>query len=233
MSRIAAIIACSPSSSRSAAPPRRGGCSPASRSATGRSRSATSAARPCDTLKCTPRGSVREARPGQRRGHEREARRRRGHGRQALPERRGRGPAGRRRGGPARDPGGRGGRRAGRRRRRDRARRWPTGRSTRATSRASHGRFRVSVPPVDPGDCWSGEPVGLAAEEAGASIGEDLVARHPRRRAGRSAGSPSPCATRRTPSRFVLAGCNPTNQSSEARDVGFRYAVLALALDPS
>ena len=44
----------------------------------------------------------------------------------------------------------------------------------RDTARFS-GRFRVTVPAVGARDCWSGEPVGLAAEQAGADISGDLV----------------------------------------------------------
>ena len=96
----------------------------------------------------------------------------------------------------------------------------------RDTARFS-GRFRVSVPAVEPRECWSGEPVGLAPEQAGADIAGDLVLATPdsawperslaftvRGSAGRS--------------RFVLAGCNVTTVKTDAVDVGFRYAVIDL-----
>ena len=89
------------------------------------------------------------------------------------------------------------------------------------------GRFRVSVPAVEPRECWSGEPVGLAPEQAGADIAGDLVLVTPdsawperalaftvRGSAGRS--------------RFVLAGCNVTATKTDAVDVGFRYVVIDL-----
>jgi hypothetical protein len=90
-----------------------------------------------------------------------------------------------------------------------------------------HGRFRVSLPAVPAGECWSGEPVGLAAEEAGADISGDLVLvtpddAWPERELAFTVRNSS------NRSRFVLAGCNATGRASEARDVGFRYAVVEL-----
>jgi hypothetical protein len=96
----------------------------------------------------------------------------------------------------------------------------------RDTARFS-GRFRVSVPAVEPRACWSGEPVGLAPEEAGADIAGDLVLATPdsawpeRALAFTVRGSASR-------SRFVLAGCNVTTAKTEPVDVGFRYAVIDL-----
>jgi hypothetical protein len=89
------------------------------------------------------------------------------------------------------------------------------------------GRFRVSVPKVPRDTCWSGEPVGLAPEQAGADISGDLVLVTPdaswpeRQLAFTVRGS----ATR---SRFVLAGCNATATDSDPVDVGFRYVVIDL-----
>jgi hypothetical protein len=88
-------------------------------------------------------------------------------------------------------------------------------------------RFRVSVPIVPSQECWSGEPVGLAAEQAGADISGDLVlvtpdASWPERSLAFSVrGSASR-------SRFVLAGCNVTRTATTAVDVGFRYVVIDL-----
>ena len=95
---------------------------------------------------------------------------------------------------------------------------------SRDTARFS-GRFRVTVPAVADGDCWSGEPVGLAPEQAGADIAGDLVLVTPdaawpeRKLAFTVRGS----ANR---SRFVLAGCNATRAASGPVEVGFRYAVI-------
>jgi hypothetical protein len=89
------------------------------------------------------------------------------------------------------------------------------------------GRFRVSIPAVVDHDCWSGEPVGLAPEAAGADISGDLVLVTPdsawpeRSLAFTVRGS----ANR---SRFVLAGCNMTRATTEAVEVGFRYVVIDL-----
>ncbi len=89
------------------------------------------------------------------------------------------------------------------------------------------GRFRVTVPPVQHQDCWSGEPVGLAPEQAGADISGDLVlvtpdSAWPERQLAFTVRS---SANR---SRFVLAGCNPTGTPSDEVEVGFRYIVIDL-----
>jgi hypothetical protein len=89
------------------------------------------------------------------------------------------------------------------------------------------GRFRVTVPAVADHDCWSGEPVGLAPEQAGADISGDLVLVTPdaswpeRSLAFTVRGS----ANR---SRFVLAGCNATEAATTEVEVGFRYVVIDL-----
>ena len=89
------------------------------------------------------------------------------------------------------------------------------------------GRFRVTVPKVVRNTCWSGEPVGLAPEQAGADVAGDLVLVTPdaswpeRQLAFTVRGS----ATR---SRFVLAGCNVTAADTDAVEVGFRYVVIDL-----
>ena len=89
------------------------------------------------------------------------------------------------------------------------------------------GRFRITVPRVDPGKCWSGEPTGLAPEQAGADISGDLVLVTP------AEGWPekSLAFTARNSandSRFVLAGCNVTTAAVQSFEVGFRYAVVAI-----
>ena len=89
------------------------------------------------------------------------------------------------------------------------------------------GRFRVTVPAVAARDCWSGEPVGLAAEQAGADISGDLVLATPdsswpeRSLAFTVRGSANK-------SRFVLAGCNVTSAATTEVEVGFRYVVIDL-----
>ena len=89
------------------------------------------------------------------------------------------------------------------------------------------GRFRVTVSAVAPGTCWSREPVGLAAEQAGADISGDLVLATPdsswpeRSLAFTVRGSANK-------SRFVLAGCNVTSAATTEVEVGFRYVVIDL-----
>ena len=89
------------------------------------------------------------------------------------------------------------------------------------------GRFRVTVPAVAARDCWSGEPVGLAAEQAGADISGDLVLATPdsswpeRSLAFTVRGSANKA-------RFVLAGCNVTSTATSEVEVGFRYVVIDL-----
>jgi hypothetical protein len=87
------------------------------------------------------------------------------------------------------------------------------------------GRFRVAVPIVLPNTCWSGEPVGLAPELAGADISSDLVVVTPDEAwPERSLSFTQRNSANR--SRFVLAGCNVTDEATPAVDVGFRYAVI-------
>ncbi len=89
------------------------------------------------------------------------------------------------------------------------------------------GRFRVQVPAIASGSCWSGEPTGLAPEAAGADISQDLVLVTP------DSGWPEDklAFTVRNSalrSRFVLAGCNRTISQVPAFEVGFRYVVIDL-----
>jgi len=87
------------------------------------------------------------------------------------------------------------------------------------------GRFRVNVPAVGPQKCWSGEPVGLAPEAAGADISADLVLVTPDSAwpEDKLAFTVRASANR---TRFVLAGCNVTGTSTAPVDAGFRYAVI-------
>jgi hypothetical protein len=90
-----------------------------------------------------------------------------------------------------------------------------------------YGRFRITVPQVAAGTCWSGEPAGLAPEQAGANISQDLVIATP------DAGWPEDrlgftVRNSANTSRFVLAGCNRTGQAQPTFEVGFRYVVIDL-----
>jgi hypothetical protein len=89
------------------------------------------------------------------------------------------------------------------------------------------GRFRVTVPQVNRDQCWSGEPVGLAPEQADADISSDLVVVTPDESWPESqlAFTVRNSANRR---RFVLAGCNTTATATTEVEVGFRYMVVDL-----
>ena len=89
------------------------------------------------------------------------------------------------------------------------------------------GRFRITIPQVEPTTCWSGEPTGLTPEIAGADISQDLVLVTP--------GDTWPQATlaftvrnSANPSRFVLAACNVTRTAVPQFEANFRYVVIDL-----
>jgi hypothetical protein len=89
------------------------------------------------------------------------------------------------------------------------------------------GRFRIDVPAVTAGSCWSGEPTGLAPELAGADISQDVLlvtpdSRWPEDRLSFTVRNSA------NPMRFVLAGCNRTMTDVPAFEVAFRYVVIDL-----
>lgn len=89
------------------------------------------------------------------------------------------------------------------------------------------GRFRIEIPDVQPGTCWSGEPTGLTAEQAGADISQDVVlvtpdSRWPEDRLSFTVRNSA------NPTRFVLAGCNRTGMKVDRFEVAFRYVVIDL-----
>jgi hypothetical protein len=87
------------------------------------------------------------------------------------------------------------------------------------------GQFSVVLPPVLPSQCWSGEPVGLAPERAGANINKDVVLVTP----GQQWPDKQLSLTVRqsgNPSRFVLIGCNPTTVSFKGATVLFNYVII-------
>ena len=89
------------------------------------------------------------------------------------------------------------------------------------------GRFRIDVPAVAQGTCWSGEPAGLAPELAGADISQDVVlvtpdSRWPEDRLAFTVRNSA------NPMRFVLAGCNRTMAEVPAFEVAFRYVIIDL-----
>ena len=89
------------------------------------------------------------------------------------------------------------------------------------------GRFRIEIPSIDGGQCWSGEPAGLAPELAGADISQDLVLVTPDMHwpEDKLAFTARNSALR---SRFVLAGCNRTGGTVAGFEVGFRYLIIDL-----
>jgi hypothetical protein len=89
------------------------------------------------------------------------------------------------------------------------------------------GRFRIDVPAVARGTCWSGEPAGLAPELAAVDISQDLVlvtpdSRWPEDRLAFTVRNSA------NPMRFVLAGCNRTTGDVPAFEVAFRYLIIDL-----
>ena len=87
------------------------------------------------------------------------------------------------------------------------------------------GQFSVAVPVVPARSCWSGEPVGLAAERAHANINKDVVLVTP----GPQWPDKKLSLTVRQSgnvSRFVLIGCNPTDGASDAATVLFNYVIV-------
>jgi hypothetical protein len=89
------------------------------------------------------------------------------------------------------------------------------------------GRFRIQIPDVQKGTCWSGEPAGLTPELAGADISQDVVlvtpdSRWPEDRLAFTVRNSA------NPTRFVLAGCNRSDMDVPTFEVGFRYMVIDL-----
>ena len=89
------------------------------------------------------------------------------------------------------------------------------------------GRFRIAVPAISAGTCWSGEPAGLTPELAGADISQDLVLVTPDTR-WRHPQLSYTVRISANPTRFVLAGCNRTVSRVDGFEVGFRYVVIDL-----
>jgi hypothetical protein len=87
------------------------------------------------------------------------------------------------------------------------------------------GRFRVEIPEIAAGACWSAAPAGLAPEVAGADISQDLVvvtpgADWPDRALSFTVSNDGEVG------RFVLQACNPGAAAHPAFEVGFRYMVI-------
>jgi hypothetical protein len=89
------------------------------------------------------------------------------------------------------------------------------------------GRFRSTVPAIPPGSCWSGEPAQLAPEQAGADISADVVLVTPDDTWDERRVTFAVRASEH-PSRFVMSGCNLSDDVVEPHDVSFSYVVLGL-----
>jgi hypothetical protein len=95
-----------------------------------------------------------------------------------------------------------------------------------------YGRFQLSdsIPALNHGQCWSGVPAGLAAEQAGADISRDVVLVTP------DASWPQDNltltvkveSTQARNGRFVLAACNAGSGATTALKPSFSYAIIGL-----
>jgi hypothetical protein len=93
-----------------------------------------------------------------------------------------------------------------------------------------YGRFQLKdpIPALPEGDCWSGVPSGLAAEQANADISQDLVivtpdASWPQNQLTLTVKTESTTVKR---GRFVLAACNVGDGATTAFRPSFRYLVV-------
>jgi hypothetical protein len=95
------------------------------------------------------------------------------------------------------------------------------------------GHFTAPVGAMNPGDCWRGDPVGLAPERSRADIARDVILVTP------STGWPDPsdhqgltfaARASTTPGRFTLMICNETDArvpaSGASFSVTFNYVVI-------
>jgi hypothetical protein len=89
------------------------------------------------------------------------------------------------------------------------------------------GHFTIHVGPVVGGQCWRGDPVGLAPERSHASITGDmvLVTPGPNWPDAPTAGLTLTAHPSTTPGRFTLVACNPTSTLVNG-DFTFNYVVI-------
>lgn len=89
------------------------------------------------------------------------------------------------------------------------------------------GHFSITVGPIGPGECWQGDPVGLAPERSAADISSDLIEVTP----GSAWPSTLTFAARvsTTPSRFTILACNPQRSAGVgATSVRFNYVIIGV-----
>jgi hypothetical protein len=84
--------------------------------------------------------------------------------------------------------------------------------------------------PISPGECWSAEPVGLAAERAGSDISQDVVLVTPGPQWPDKKLTLTVRQSNRS-SRFVLIACNPLNYGVDnevppGMQVSFNYVIV-------
>jgi hypothetical protein len=86
------------------------------------------------------------------------------------------------------------------------------------------GHFSITLGTVKPGQCWQGDPVGLAPERSRADISSDVIKVTP----GAAWPSALTFAARvsTTPSRFTILACNPTAVAAGAIAVPFNYVII-------
>jgi hypothetical protein len=94
------------------------------------------------------------------------------------------------------------------------------------------GRFQLSdsIPALNHGECWSGVPAGLAAEQADADISRDVVLVTPDAswQQDQLTLTVKVESTQAKRGRFVLAACNAgTGQTTEFKP-SFSYAIIGL-----
>jgi hypothetical protein len=86
------------------------------------------------------------------------------------------------------------------------------------------GHFSITLGVVKPGQCWQGDPVGLAPERSGADISGDLIKVTP----GAAWPNTLTFAARvsTTRSRFTIIACNPTGADVGGVSVPFNYVII-------
>jgi hypothetical protein len=95
-----------------------------------------------------------------------------------------------------------------------------------------YGRFQLtdSIPALNHGQCWSGVPAGLAAEQADADISRDVVLVTPDAswQQDQLTLTVKVESTQARRGRFVLAACNAGAGQTTAFKPSFSYAIIGL-----
>jgi hypothetical protein len=95
-----------------------------------------------------------------------------------------------------------------------------------------YGRFQLTdpIPALSHGQCWSGVPAGLAAEQADADITRDVVLVTPDAswQQDQLSLTVKVESTQSRRGRFVLAACNTGSGTTTAFKPSFSYAIIGL-----